>query len=239
MTQFLIALAIIVVLVAIYYQYTYEQRVAERLEGLYARGRAALVGAVPEVITRRRREDLDAISAELPQKFGAWVANLPSANAKQLTERLALLPQPHFTLLTEQIADFCSDLNFELSWLIDGKVQRDPKLQQELTAVVVDHALVQWRAMALQADLYTFMTVELWLQESTVTTHREMARQLFTLLSEHDLVEISPNMFLATDAERIDYTIKLVRDVATTKREAFQEVVREMLAINDTAATIA
>ncbi len=222
-TYLLIGLLILLVVAAVYYQVRHQERVAERLENTLGKGR--------DMLAFWRREE-GVVSAELPQQFTQWLNEQAEKPAQQLAERLAVLPNEQQVIFTTQVADFCSTLNFELEWLIDQKLERDPHLQAELTQVVIDYAQVQWRAMILQPDLYTFITVELWLQEPTSTAHREMARQLFNELSDRELVSVSPNMLLASDEERVDYSVQMVRQVAKEDHQAFQSAVREVLSIN-------
>ncbi len=72
---------------------------------------------------------------DLVVPFKQWVSD--NLDEDELKTWLISLSDEQLRALTEHLVTFCHDLNLELSWLIQQKLELDPKLKQVVYEMVI------------------------------------------------------------------------------------------------------
>jgi Na+-transporting methylmalonyl-CoA/oxaloacetate decarboxylase gamma subunit len=174
---------------------------------------------------------------KLTKVFQAWAAEHLTSE-EELRDWIANLSEEGAQSLTEQLATFCSDLNFELSWLVEGQLDPDPDLEQVAENVVTDYCSACWRAALAQDDLNAFQAFQAFENDPTSKKHREFAQELYSKLVEAELVS-SPSLaevFLASDDKRLKQAAKAMRQSAEMDRKAFNAALKTVVASLSTAS---
>lgn len=174
----------------------------------------------------------------LPQRFKEWaekthfakrVKRIPEGT-RAMKSWLAELSAEESEILTEQVTQFASDLNFEFSWLLDKEFNEDKQLKRDLEEVIVLYCLANFKGLLLQDELNTFIMFQAWLEDPTRKEYNELNQKLFTTLVERELAEGVPSdLLLADEAQRSQYAIEAINKVLKTDRKKFQSILKEVL----------
>jgi len=186
---------------------------------------------VRERISRVRERISSKKQAELAKQFQAWAA-VHLTGEEGLTDWIANLSEDGAQALTEQLATFCSDLNFELSWLIKGDLDADPDLKLVGENMVAAYSSACLKAALAQDDLTAFKTFQTFEKAPTNTKHREFAQELYAKLVEKELVSppSTSEIFLASEKQRLQQAAEAIRQAAEKDREAFNHVLKVVVA---------
>lgn len=175
---------------------------------------------------------------QLPQQFAKWAENTHFANrVKRLREStrgmkswFGSLESEESEILTKQVSDFASDLNFELSWLFDQQLDNNPELKRDVEEVVVLYCLATFKGLLLQDELNTFIMYQAWLEDPTRKEYRELNQKLFSTFVERELIEGVPSdLLLAEEEQRSEYAIQAINQVLQADGKAFQAILKEVL----------
>lgn len=174
----------------------------------------------------------------LPQQFKEWaekthfakrVKRIPEGT-RAMKSWLTELSAEESEILTQQVTQFASDLNFELSWLLDKEIDHDKQLKRDLEEVVVLYCLANFKALLLQDELNTFIMFQAWLEDPTRKEYHELNQKLFTTLVERELVDGVPSdLLLADEAQRSQYAIQAINKVLQADKKAFKDILKEVL----------
>ncbi len=129
---------------------------------------------------------------------------------------------------TEQVANFCRSLNFELIWVINPNLNIDPQLKESLAEVVTLYCLAHWHAIQAQDNIRVFAIFNNWQNNPMTKEHQALSQRLFARLVEKKLIpEPPPSLFLAPEAERQAYIIEAIRQAAAKDILAINEIIKE------------
>jgi hypothetical protein len=168
--------------------------------------------------------------SQLPKKFQKWSSS--QLTDEGLTDWLTNLSDEGSNALTSQLEAFCADLNFELAWLVEGDLDKDPELKQVAEDVVVGYTTSCWQAALAQNDLAAFRTLRELESNPTSKKHRELIQELYSSLFQQDLVsqpELS-EVFLSSENKRFKRAVKMILEAAETDRKKFNDIFKEVTA---------
>lgn len=175
---------------------------------------------------------------QLSERFTAWADNTHFANrVKRLREStramkswLTSLESEESEILAKQVSDFASDLNFELGWLLDKKLEDHAELKRDMEEVIVLYCLATFKGLLLQDELNTFIMFQAWLEDPTRKEYQELNQQLFTILVERELAQpVPPELLLADEQQRSEYAIQAINRVLQADRKTFVIILKEVL----------
>ena len=168
--------------------------------------------------------------AEFAKQFQAWAA-AHLTGEEGLTDWITNLSEDGAQALTEQLVTFCSDLNFELAWLIEGGLDADSNLKPVVENVVVAYCLACWKAALVQDDLTAFKTFQAFEKAPRNRKHRELAQALYAKLIESELVSppSTSEIFLASEKQRLQQATEMIQQAVEKDRAVFNDVLKAVV----------
>lgn len=175
---------------------------------------------------------------DLAKQFKQWVAEaalakrvelygaLP-ASADGFAVWLSELSDKDLDSFTQRVAQFCASLNFNLAWLTDPQVSREPEIKKAVEDAVLLYSVTLWRANNVQQDVQAFFAYQAWLAHPG--RHSAFGQQLLGKLMERGAVTITSDQYLASEKERQAHAMAAIRKVAEEDHEAFHAALREVM----------
>jgi hypothetical protein len=148
---------------------------------------------------------------------------------------LATLSEQQTHDLADQLVTFCLNLNIDPAWLVNDQLDRDARLKQAVTAIVTTYGQTLWQAVQLQPDIQTMHAWQAFDENPYGKQQQAFAQKIVVKLVEKGLTPaLSPNLLLAAEPERQIYGVQAIRQAAEKQPEAFQAVLKEVVATMDT-----
>ena len=89
-----------------------------------------------------RARMLGGKNKDLPKKFQAWAEkNMTTAKEKGMKSWISDLSPDEAKVFTEQVAAYCADMNMDLAWLVDEKLDKDPALEKATKNIVTSYCM--------------------------------------------------------------------------------------------------
>jgi hypothetical protein len=177
------------------------------------------------------------VSEAVPAKRTELYNTLP-ASAEGFAIWLSALSDKELEQFTQRVARFCASLNFDLAWLTDVKVSREPELKQAVEDSVLLYSLAAWRANNVQQDVTSFLAYQAWV--ANPNRHKTFGQELHQVLIERGLVTVPPELYLAPEQERLEQAATAIRQVADEHPAAFRAALRRVAGVsNNNSATTA
>jgi|GEM_PF-2011213 hypothetical protein len=199
-------------------------RAGQMYQGL--RGRFKFRSDTRELAKQFKQWVVDAAPAKRVELYGS----LP-ASAEGFALWLSGLSDKELERFTERVARFCATLNFDLAWLTDPKVSREPELKQAVEDAVLLYSLATWRANNVQQDVSSFLAYQAWL--ANPKQHKAFGQQLHQALIQRELVIVPPELYLASEPERLEQAASIIRKVADEHPAAFRAVLRQVAGVGN------
>lgn len=175
---------------------------------------------------------------ELAKQFQEWSTEA-LVEQKALKEWLAAFSAEEAQSFTNQLASFCADLNLDLAWLVQKKLDKDPQIEQVAKQVVIDYCQACYQAAQAQEDFKAFDTFQAMVQNPK--GHRALSQKLFTQLVNQKLAKpVTADLFLAPEDKRQEHMTEAISQAADKDRQKFITILKEVLAEEektDTAKT--
>lgn len=176
---------------------------------------------------------------ELAKQFKQWVSeaalakrvdlyNTLPASADGFTIWLGGLSDKDLELFTQKVTRFCATLNFDIAWLNDPQVRREPELLQAVEDAVLLYSLAAWRANNVQQDVKSFLAYRAWLAKPN--QHKAFGQKLHQVLVESGWVTVPSELYLASEKERLAQAIAAIRKVADENPPALHVALRQVSA---------
>jgi len=168
-------------------------------------------------------------SGVLAQEFRTWTA-------EGLTEKPALqnwltnLSDDAFELLTSKLADYCYEFNIDLNWLVEGRLDNNPNLKQQVEQIIVDYCANCWQAVQIQENIQSFSVIDAIQQNPHDKKYRELSQKLFTELVKQKLAS-QPNveLYTASDKERWGYIGQEISNAASKHPQKVDALLKQLL----------
>jgi hypothetical protein len=181
---------------------------------------------------------------ELAKQFKQWVSeaapakrvelyNTLPASAEGFAIWLGSLSDKDLERFTQGVARFCATLNFDIAWLTDPQVSREPELKKAVEDAVLLYSLTTWRANNVQQDVKGFFAYQAWL--GNPKRHSAFGQQLLGALIQRGAVTVTPELYLAPEKERVTHATTAIRKVADEDHAAFLAALRQVVGGGETA----
>ena len=172
-------------------------------------------------------------SAEMAKAFRAWVMR-DLAKERDLQSWLLALPEPGVALLTNHLADFCKELNFDLKWLLDQQAAIVPELKAGMQAAIIDYCRACRHAIPVQKQARLFADYQQLCQNPPGKDAKALSHALYANLTTHGLVAPSTaDLSNATAEERQQQVRQAIQQSAATDWARFAPVLQATLAANN------
>ena len=185
---------------------------------------------------------------DLAKQFKQWVSesalaqrvelyNTLPASAEGFAIWLSGLSDKELERFTQKVAHFCATLNFDIAWLSDAQVSREPELKQAVEDSVLLYSLAAWRANNVQQDVTSFLAYQAW--AANPNRHKTFGQELHAVLIQRGLVTVPPELYLAPEQERLEQATTAIRKVADEHPAAFRAALHQVAGVSNGATTAA
>ncbi len=186
-----------------------------------AAGLSKLTGQLRSLVQPQQQEET------LVKQFREWVmSDLQTDRAVQ--SWLLALPEAGFGMLTEHIAAFCTEMNFDLQWLVKQQAAVAPELKTAMQGVVVDYCEACQKAVLVQTHAKAFAEYQRLLQNPKGKQEQALSRTLYANLTTQGLAPV-PNpaeLINATDGERHQKALQAIQHAATKDWSQFAKILQ-------------
>jgi hypothetical protein len=162
------------------------------------------------------------------QRLKDWAATIDRTQQKDrfkdIQAWLAGLPAAEGAALNQAIEAFCAERQIDPAWLLDGKINSDPALKQEIEEAISQYVASYWRARQIEPKIQAFDAFQRWQAAPEARQNLAFGDQLHKALLARGLVTISQDLYLAPEAQRRAEAIRAIRAAAEQQRDAFYAV---------------
>ncbi len=171
--------------------------------------------------------------SDLSEPFKAWAAKNLGPGDEVLKAWLIEMPEPALNALIHKLADFCTELNLDLHWLVSDQIKLEPKLKETMHEVVVSYCWACWKAVQVQPDIEVFRTFMAVVEDPAGTGQQDISQKLLNDLRKHNLApEPNPDWFLASEKQRRVYLSQLIRQAIELDQTKFYTIFRGVISTN-------
>ncbi|MFZ4848479.1 MAG: hypothetical protein ACOYL7_05015 [Caldilinea sp.] len=164
-----------------------------------------------------------------PENFLRW-ADEQLGDEPELRQWLHSVPEGGLQLLTQRLADFCTDTGFELAWALNGSLQIDKTLHATIRRVIVNYCRSCYYAVAAFPDLRSIQPYLDFQAAPTDKAHRPFGMQLYAELAAAKLTQPAPpNALLVEEPERWDYVVQAIAGAAAAHPRQVHAIVQKMV----------
>lgn len=205
-------------------------RVAADVETLTAPVRVRVTQGFTEL---RNSLNFNAKQADLAERFRTWATAALAEDEKVVRWLNALSPAANVAF-TQQVAEFCREMGFELTALLAGELEQLPTAEQKAREIVLLYCRTNRQAAFAQDEFDASKRLLAYLRAPTQRSNQLFGQALYRKLTEHGLTPTPPfDVTKATAAELHAQILTTIRQVAAQRPEAFTTVLGKMLAEAD------
>jgi hypothetical protein len=176
---------------------------------------------------------------QLAKQFKQWVSDaaLPKreefysalpASADGFAVWLGALSEQDLQAFTLKVAQFCDAMDFDLAWLNDPQVIRDPEMKKSIEDIVLLYSLSAWHANNVQQDVKAFLAYKDW--DANPKQNKAFGQRLHQVLFQQGMVTIPTELYLASEQQRMDQAIAAISLAAQENPVAFHAALRQATA---------
>ena len=176
--------------------------------------------------------------ADLSQHLRAWATTMLTED-EAFQHWLIGLPDEDAQHFTANLAAFYQELGLALPLLFDPDVGQHPALQQTLQEIALSYCRLHARAAQARVEMQGFQHYRAFKHAPTTVEHLRFAQQLYAQLVENRIVPAASSaMFLAPEAERRDYLLRMITEAEQRDREAFNRALCQVVVRQTTMAPL-
>jgi len=165
----------------------------------------------------------------MSENFLRW-ADEQLGDEPELRQWLHSVPEVGIQLLTQRLADFCTDIGFELTWVLNGSLQIDKTLHATIRRVIVNYCRSCYYAVTAFPDLRSIQPYLDFQAAPTDKANRPFGMQLYAELAAAKLTQpASPNALLADEPERWSYVVQAIAGAAAAHPRQVHAIVQKMV----------
>lgn len=177
-------------------------------------------------------------AAPLSQRFREW-ARQELSDERALQSWLLALPEGGFALLTEHIAAFCQEMNFDLQWLLAEPATVAPELKAVIRSVVIDYCHACQKAAMAQKDAKLFIKYQQLLKNPTGKPEQALQRTIYANLVSQGVTPTpqAADLINVDEKERQQQMRQAIQQAATNDWPRFAQVLHAAIAPENAAST--
>lgn len=197
-------------------------------------GAAALAAPIRERMTQeftsiRNRLPFTARQPDLAQRFREW-ATAALAQDENTSSWLKALSAEANIAFTQQVAEFCTEMGFELSALLDGQLNQLPTTEQKAREIVLHYCRANRQAAVAQHDFDAFKRYLAYLRAPSQKANQLFGQSLYVKLVQQEVAPPPPfDIMLASEADRRAHIVTAIRQAAAQQPAAFHAALQEVI----------
>jgi len=166
----------------------------------------------------------------LANQFREWVTS-DLRTDKDIQSWLLALPEPGFAMLTQHIAAFCTEMNFDLQWLVKEQAAIAPELKAAMQSVVVDYCRACQKSVFVQTHAKAFAEYQRLQQNPKGKQEQALSRTLYANLVHEGLAPMpdAAETINATESERQQQAQQMIQQAAAKDWARFAQVLQATL----------
>ncbi|MEZ4681417.1 MAG: hypothetical protein R2932_45110 [Caldilineaceae bacterium] len=177
-------------------------------------------------------------SVDLSQHLRAW-ATTKLTEEEAFQHWLIGLSDEDAQQFTAQLAAFYQELGLALPLLFDPEIGQHPTLQQMLEEVALRYCHLHAQAAQAQVEMQGFQQYRAFKHAPTTAEHLRFAQQLYAQLVENGITpQASSSIFLAPEAERREYLLRVIAEAERRDRDAFNQALYQIIMRRNTVAPL-
>ena len=164
----------------------------------------------------------------LPNCFRSW-SRQALATDVEVREWLDRLSDPAHTAFVEHVAEFSDEVGFQLTDLVNGRMDGLPNVVQSATQIIAHYCRANYQAALAQSDFDGYRAYAAYLQKPMSADSQRFAQQLYAHLVDRGMVAAPTADLLAlTDQERLLQMQNAIRQSAE-RADEFLELLRTVV----------
>jgi hypothetical protein len=196
---------------------------------------ASALRGVPLVGDRLMRQK----DPNLPGQFREWIAKT-CADDPSVNNWVQGLSQEGLQAFTNHLSVFCSEMGFELAWVVQQQLDIQPELAQTFAQVVAHYCRACQQAAAAQDELEVYKTLQAFERNPASKKTQAFGHKLFAKVVEAGLTSVSMSEYLiAAPKEQQQYMVRAIREAAKTNHVVFNRLLKEVASDSAPASTVA
>ena len=166
----------------------------------------------------------------LSQNFRGWVTERLEQRA-DLQQWLLSLSDEAFEILSNQLSTFCEELNIDLAWLVEKRLDRRPLLKAKVEQVVITYCSSCWQAVQIQKELQSFKVLDAILNNPTDKQQQAISQKLYIEFCKQGLIpKPELDMHFASEPERWKHVNEAIQEVAAKDSAKFDALFNQIMA---------
>lgn len=164
--------------------------------------------------------------SDLPQRFRTWGVKAAADDATVKDWLNGLTPEG-LQAFTKNLAKFCSDMGFELSWLVEQPGDKNPEWVHVAERIVLHYCRACQQATIAQEDFEAHKRILEFEQNPSSKKNEAFGERLFAKLIEEDLATGSMSAYLLQPPiERRRRVREAIREAVAKDSVAFDRAVK-------------
>lgn len=202
-------------------------RWATGVEALTAPMRTQMVQKVSGL---RDSLDFNARQTNLAQRFRTWATTALTEDEKVMRWLTALSPAANVAF-TQQVSEFCHEMGFDLTSLLDGELKQLPTAEQKAREIVLLYCRTNCQAAFAQDEFDASKRLLAYLRAPTQRNNQIFGQNLYRKLAEQGLASTTPFVVTQpTEAELQTQMLATIRQVAAQQPDTFTAVLGKVMA---------
>ena len=178
------------------------------------------------ITTLRNKLPFISHRPDLSQRFRVWTRET-FAHEEALNQWLSALSPDAHKAFTQQVAEFCDEMGFALTDLIDGELAEIPATAQQAQTIVLQYCRANQQAALAQDDFDAAKQFLAYLRAPTHKANLHFGQRLYGKLIEEKLVPPpSFDMMLASEEKRRANSLAAIHHAASQQPAAFNAVLK-------------
>lgn len=186
----------------------------------------AWAGRVQEMVTQAGGSRAAQQRPDLAHRFREWALTTLQQEPATTAWLAALSPKANLAF-TQQVAEFCEEMGFDLAALVDGQLAQVPHTAQQATQIVRFYCNANYTAALSQTDFDATKRFLVYLRAPLQKSNQVFGQQLYTKLVEKQLVTSAAGAASTADAQVVEAICQAASRNATVFSAVLNEVVRQ------------
>lgn len=165
---------------------------------------------------------------DLAHRFREWAITTLQQEPATTAWLAALSPKANLAF-TQQVAEFCEEMGFDLAALVDGQLAQVPQAAQQATQIVRFYCNANYTAALSQTDFDATKRFLGYLRAPLQKSNQAFGQRLYTKLVEKQLVADNAGATPTADAQ----VVEAICQAASHNAAAFSAVLNEVIRQNE------
>jgi hypothetical protein len=190
------------------------------------------------MIAKHRFNLIFASNKLMALQFRVWIEhNLPADSP--LRKWIMELPDQALQELTKSAANYCANLNIQLTWLLGKELEVAPAIKESIKLILLEFLEGCFKAVHHKEEINIFSVYCLLTAPDKYGQRIDLRRSVFKQVSALGLCEPIPayDLIMSSELERQSIAATALREAASKDWDAFSKALSKVLATNEQPST--